>query len=1556
MHLSASLKAARGLRCGSSNCHFNLATSYDVYRNFAVYATGITGTQFINTAVTPGTTYNYSVLARNSSGSTGSATQSATAPNTCGSTDTATFVSETILDGTTVAAGQSFIKSWTIRNSGTTTWNSNYRLRWVSGVNLSNHSDVVIAGTVAPGSIYTFIVPMTAPTSGGTYREDWKLITGSGTTIPVSSSSTIWVRIKVADSSGTDKADFVAETHPDGTTVTAGQGFTKNWTVRNSGTTTWNSNYRLRWVSGVNLSSHADFAISGSVPPGSTYTFSVPMTAPNTTGTYREDWKLINGSGATLPIGGSSTIWVSVRVNVGGQSSITGSVTSSSGVPIAGANIQIGSNNTQSNSQGSYSISNIAAGDYTATVSKTGYATFSGPVSVPANTQINRNFALQSNTGATSISISSVTSKYPGKSFFLEGISHNVTFTANVDWGGHTPSSVSFITPTTTYVVPTSSNTAVKTINVGELGSCGRLRIKANATDGSVSPEHTANIAVMAQPPYLPPSLVRLVDTADSFKYELPSDVTIKIPIPTLSKTVGGFMIPGTIPYFGTKGMNVDFEASLDMLISADGSLRYGAKLGLGGARTNPDPFNFVKGFIGGQDFSLTSSFDASASFSESSCRWSNWSGVVVFNGDVFFNRKYPLPAFPIVAFDGGFGIKGEATLKLANLQPLTFDPSVSDVILHPYVRAHISASITFVGRVEGGFTGTLDWKIYPHHDLVGNITGEYKIVSEIFFFELEDKVFQCSYNLTTGAHGCDWLGFSPAVNLDSSSALTLYQRDYLGRSNYAIFQGDRLSKEIRTQELELRPGPTAVETNVFPLSAPNLSSSGNNLYLVWLYDDPTRTAINRSLVVFSSWNGTMWSAPKTIADDATADFHPQVLSFADGSGLATWEDSSAVMPDNATPDQLVRSVEISTSFFDAQSKEWTVTRRLTTNSYVDRSPLIAGQSSDDVLVVWISNNQNDLNGSSSKPNTLWSAKWNGTSWGTPQAIATIPYGIVKHDLTYRSGKGDVVLSLDTDNNQATDGDHELYGLHIENGTWGALTRLTNDVITDDNPRLAMDSKGNEVLVWMKGDEIYSAANGDVAGKRLVATPGHSTNAADFKLAYTPEGRIALTWAGINAQFDSDLKTLFYDPALDVWGGQSQLTSDPELESNIATAFYGDKLIAIYDRTTPTTTATIQSSSDAAQLPLIPTPGTTDLYMLSHVVSGDLAIKADTLAVSPTNPRSGELTTLTATIVNQGDMGARDVSVSFYQGNPAHGGILIGTTLVTTTLAPRGEQQVAIPWIPASTTSPFSIYVVVDPNQIFDDANRTNNVASKQVVRSDLAIQSTRWERQTDNSVMVIARVVNLGSLSTLPTTVSFRRDSSTGILLSSPSIGALDPDQSVDVAIQWDTTGLNSPQYTLYLLADPTNSVDEYDKTNNGATLVVSLNANAAPIQLILDQSSSASDQVAALDSVLFTSGPFPVTNPNSLNTTDRNTRVMIFISNLQLSPGEPSSSVVINLIDSNNQSYDIAAEDVRRVPNFDFTQVTFRLPNNLSVGSCTIRIKAHGQVSNAGGIRIRI
>ena len=130
-------------------------------------------------------------------------------------------------------------------------------------------------------------------------------------------------------------------------------------------------------------------------------------------------------------------------------------------------------------------------------------------------------------------------------------------------------------------------------------------------------------------------------------------------------------------------------------------------------------------------------------------------------------------------------------------------------------------------------------------------------------------------------------------------------------------------------------------------------------------------------------------------------------------------------------------------------------------------------------------------------------------------------------------------------------------------------------------------------------------------------------------------------------------------------------------------------------------------------------------------------------------------------------------------------------------------------------------------------------------------------------------------------------------------------------------------------------------------------------PPELLLDSSGPAVDQVASLDALLLMRDPFPVVNMGNLFTQgqlDRNTRVAVFVRNLPLPTGAPASTVIVNLVGADNQSYDIPAEDVRQVANSDFLQVIFRLPDTLAVGVCRVQIKILGQVSNTGTFRIRI
>lgn len=122
--------------------------------------------------------------------------------------------------------------------------------------------------------------------------------------------------------------------------------------------------------------------------------------------------------------------------------------------------------------------------------------------------------------------------------------------------------------------------------------------------------------------------------------------------------------------------------------------------------------------------------------------------------------------------------------------------------------------------------------------------------------------------------------------------------------------------------------------------------------------------------------------------------------------------------------------------------------------------------------------------------------------------------------------------------------------------------------------------------------------------------------------------------------------------------------------------------------------------------------------------------------------------------------------------------------------------------------------------------------------------------------------------------------------------------------------------------------------------------------LELVYEGSGPFVDHVAALDAIFHVRDPFRVVSlpERFANGSDRNTRVVLFVRNLQLNPGETPSAVGVIVLGSDI----VPAEDVRAVPNTDLTQVVFRLPNFLPEGSHTVQILAHTRVSNSGTIRI--
>src|SRR5690242_1195080 len=137
-------------------------------------------------------------------------------------------------------------------------------------------------------------------------------------------------------------------------------------------------------------------------------------------------------------------------------------------------------------------------------------------------------------------------------------------------------------------------------------------------------------------------------------------------------------------------------------------------------------------------------------------------------------------------------------------------------------------------------------------------------------------------------------------------------------------------------------------------------------------------------------------------------------------------------------------------------------------------------------------------------------------------------------------------------------------------------------------------------------------------------------------------------------------------------------------------------------------------------------------------------------------------------------------------------------------------------------------------------------------------------------------------------------------------------------------------------------------------ASSVAAPTPTPGPVPVLLTQGST--DRAVAIHSTQFTREPFTVRTPVNMSN-DLRTRIMLFATNLDLLAGETVSSVSVRATDSRGLTYDLAVEQVGKVPNFSWlTLVIVRLPDDQSItGDLLVSLGLHGSISNGGRVAIR-
>ncbi|HND49480.1 MAG TPA: NBR1-Ig-like domain-containing protein [Anaerolineales bacterium] len=89
----------------------------------------------------------------------------------------ASLQDETVVDGKIFKPGEEFVKTWYIKNESTCVWDTTYKIIFWSGDILGGGYYYQLPQVTGPGQTVPVSLVLTAPTTPGEYRSEWKLQT-----------------------------------------------------------------------------------------------------------------------------------------------------------------------------------------------------------------------------------------------------------------------------------------------------------------------------------------------------------------------------------------------------------------------------------------------------------------------------------------------------------------------------------------------------------------------------------------------------------------------------------------------------------------------------------------------------------------------------------------------------------------------------------------------------------------------------------------------------------------------------------------------------------------------------------------------------------------------------------------------------------------------------------------------------------------------------------------------------------------------------------------------------------------------------------------------------------------------------------------------------------------------------------------------------------------------------------------------------------------------------------------------------------------------------------
>jgi hypothetical protein len=529
-----------------------------------------------------------------------------------------------------------------------------------------------------------------------------------------------------------------------------------------------------------------------------------------------------------------------------------------------------------------------------------------------------------------------------------------------------------------------------------------------------------------------------------------------------------------------------------------------------------------------------------------------------------------------------------------------------------------------------------------------------------------------------------------------------------------------------------------------------------------------------------------------TVIDNGTADFHPSATTLPNGQILAVWNDTKSQQTDTVSLEDMLGHMEIASAIFEPYSNTWKSLGRITNNEILDRNPSLYLIPDGKVAAVWISNQFNLYMADAEHPDSINIAIFQDEKWTITQNIGTSNGAIFHITVGYYKNQLFVIWDEDTDGNLSTVEDRELFMCTQTEKNWNLPQRLTNDNEIDTFPNILTTSENDLLLIWGRSDNIVCAENFQITKTTIIAHNIGTTAIADLKIISRKPSGASLIWTDTYDNGGSNIYVAQYDDKEKLWGTPKQLIEDTDMEQRIDGIYQTDNILTIvYNK------VRLKMDTDLGLIPEM-----TDLAMCTFHEGTDLAIID--LLLSNDTPTPFENIEITASVMNLGDKVMSKIPVKFFVGDS-----VIETDEISYPLAPGNFIEITalctLPEIPGIT-----IAARVDPDNILEDKDHTNNYMLKSVIKPNITARGVTYEMLPDNQMLLKVQLVNKGTADSKQFMISlvqehnyreniYKREIINGLMLSE---------------IQDRQWIVPQGKYLLYL--DHSNLIDEEDEADN--------------------------------------------------------------------------------------------------------------------------------------------